>query len=100
LLLVQSEKHSQSPLTLSIVAVRRHTPRSPLLDLNSIVASAQAGRIGGVAGCRLDDGLLEAADGALGEVCEAFGLGGGCGGEVEEGEGEGDLHFGEMCCDA
>jgi hypothetical protein len=87
--------HAQQPpsLTTRILAVRRHTPRSPLLDLGRIVASAQAGGVGGVAGGRLDDGLLETADGALREFCELCGLGGGCGGEVEQGGGPGDLHF-------
>ena len=72
-------------LTARILTIRRHTSRSPLLDLNSIVACTQAGCVGGVAGRCLDDGLLEAADGALGEFGELVGgLGGGCGGEVEQ----------------
>ena len=86
------------PLTLSIVAVRRHTSRSPLFNLDSIVASAQASRIRGVTRSRLDDGLLETADGAFGEVCEICDcLGGGGGGKVEEREGQGGLHLCGMC---
>jgi hypothetical protein len=85
---------SDIPLTTRILTVRRHTPRSPLLNLDRIVASAQAGGVSGAAGRCLDDGLLETADGALREFCELCGLGGGCGGEVEQGGGPGDLHSG------
>jgi hypothetical protein len=77
-----------------MLTVRRHTPRSPLLNLDRIVASAQAGGVSGAAGRCLDDGLLETADGALWEFCELRGLSGDCGGEVEQGGGPGDLHSG------
>jgi hypothetical protein len=86
-------------LTTRILTVRRHTPRSPLLNLDRIVAFTQAGRVSGVAGGCLDDGLLETADGTLWEFGELRdGLGGACGGEVEQGGGPGDLHFHGSCC--